>query len=231
MNFEQPLIGWNFTKREKRFFIYGAEEGQIAHCANTGSMKGILENATHVYVRDYGADTTRKLRYSAELMELKNGTLVCINTAHANTLAGEALRAGLVPGFPEVQTLQQEVKYSPETRFDWAFTTPQYPRVWCEVKNVTLAEEGVALFPDAKTERGTKHLHTLTEIVKNGGVALQLYLVARTGCTEFRPAAAIEPAYTAALQQAVAAGVQVVALGCKVAPTHITVCQTLPVVL
>jgi sugar fermentation stimulation protein A len=231
MNFEQPLIRWNFTKREKRFFIYGSEAGQVAHCANTGSMKGILEQATHVYVRDYGAETTRKLRYGAELMELPNGTLVVINTAHANTLAGEALAAGLVPGFPQVSALQREVKYSPITRFDWAFRTPEHPRVWCEVKNVTLAENGVAMFPDAKTERGTKHLQTLTEIVKNGGTALQLYIVARADCPSFQPAAQLDPAYAVALQQAVAAGVGVVALGCAVTPTHITICQTLPVVV
>jgi sugar fermentation stimulation protein A len=231
MNFEQPLIRWNFTKREKRFFIYGTAPDQIAHCANTGSMKGILEHASHVYVRDYGTESSRKLRYGAELMELPNGTLVVINTAHANTLAGEALRAGVVPGFLQVENLQQEVKYSPETRFDWAFSTPQHPRVWCEVKNVTLAENGVARFPDAQTVRGTKHLNTLTEIVKNGGTALQLYIVARADCASFQPATMIDPTYAAALQQAVAAGVRVVALGCAVTPTHINICKTLPVVV
>ncbi len=231
MNFEQPLTRWKFLKREKRFFIYGTAEGQVAHCANTGSMKGLLDRATHVHVRDYGENTTRSLRYGAELLELPGGTLVSINTAHANTLAGEALAAGLVPNFSQITALKKEVKYSDATRFDWTFATPTQPQVWCEVKNVTLAEGHTALFPDAKTERGTKHLHTLTEIVQNGGAALQLYVVARADCTEFRPAAAIDPAYAAALQQAVAAGVQVAALECEITPQHITICKTLPVMV
>jgi sugar fermentation stimulation protein A len=231
MDFATPLMRWAFARREKRFFMYGSEPDQIAHCANTGSMKGVLEHAAHLWVRDYGPTTSRKLRYGAELLELANGTLVCINTAHANTLAGEALAAGLVPGFPVISQLQPEVKFSAETRFDWAFATPTQPRVWCEVKNVTMAEGSVALFPDAVTERGTKHLHTLTTLVQQGGAALQLYIVARGDCQEFRPAETLDPTYAATLRQAVAAGVTVVALGCAITPQQINVCKVLPVVL
>ncbi|MCA3243788.1 MAG: DNA/RNA nuclease SfsA [Alphaproteobacteria bacterium] len=231
MDFATPLLRWPFARREKRFLLYGTEPDQIAHCANTGSMKGVLEHATHVWVRDYGAASGRKLRYGAELLEPAGGTLVCINTAHANTLAGEALTAGLVPGFPHVHNLQHEVKFSAATRFDWAFATPTQPRVWCEVKNVTMAEGPVALFPDAKTERGTKHLHTLAQLVQQGGVALQLYMVARADCQEFRPAEMIDPTYAAALHAAHRAGVVVVALGCQVTPQQINVCKVLPVVV
>lgn len=231
MDFATPLLRWPFARREKRFFLYGTEPDQIAHCANTGSMKGVLEYATHVWVRDYGTESGRKLRYGAELLELPGGTLVCINTAHANTLAGEALAAGLVPGFPHVHDLQQEVKFSAETRFDWAFTTPTLPRVWCEVKNVTMAEGPLAQFPDAKTERGTKHLTTLTQIVQQGGAALQLYVVARPDCREFRPAAMIDPTYAAALHAALRAGVAVAALGCQVSSQQINVCKVLPIVV
>jgi sugar fermentation stimulation protein A len=231
MQFEKPLARWNFARREKRFFIYGAQAGQVAHCANTGSMKTLLEHAAYVWVRDYGTDTKRTLRYGAELLELHNGTLAVINTAHANTLAGEALRAGLVNPFGPLQNLQPEVKYSPETRFDWAAETAQGQRIWIEVKNVTMGTAGVAQFPDAITERGTKHLHTLTEIVKNGGHALQIYMVTRTDAHRFSPAAHIDATYTQALKTAVAAGVQVVALGCKIKPQAIEVCQTMPIVL
>ena len=82
-----------------------------------------------------------------------------------------------------------------------------------------------------KTERGTKHLHTLTNIVQQGGAALQLYVVARADCTTFRPAALIDPTYATALQAAQAAGVTVVALGCDVTPQQINVCKVLPVVV
>lgn len=229
--FEKPLTKWNFSRREKRFFIYGTEPSQVAHCANTGSMKTVLDTAQYVWVRDYGEDTKRTLRYGAELIEMHNGQFAVINTAHANMLAGEALLAGQIEVFPQVYDLQHEVKYSTETRFDWAFKTPQGQRVWVEVKNVTMGHGDTAVFPDAVTTRGTKHLETLTQIMREGGKALQIYVVTRGGAQNFRPAAEIDPAYAAALKQALAAGVEVVALGCRISPTEIQVCQTLPIVL
>lgn len=235
LEFPSPLHRWAFSRREKRFFIYGTEEGQVAHCPNTGSMKGVLDTASHVWVRDHGPDSGRKLRYTAELAEMRDGALVVINTGHANTLAALALEAGMVEAFPQVQALRREVKYSAETRFDIAFTTPENAQVWVEVKNVTMAQgegpEKVALFPDAVTTRGAKHLETLTEIVRQGGQALQVYMVSRPDCTVFRPADAIDPAYGQALRAAMEAGVQVVALRCEVAKNEIGVCQPLPVML
>ena len=230
MQFAKPLQRWEFKGREKRFFIYGKGEGQTAHCPNTGSMMGLLD-ATHVWVTDHGAGGTRKLRYTAEILELPHGASAVVNTAHANTLAGEALQAGLVPGTAGLTDLRHEVKYSPETRFDWAFTNAQGQRVWVEVKNVTLAEGATAQFPDAVTTRGAKHLDTLAAIVRQGGAALQLYVVARTDATQFAPAKQIDPAYTKALQQAMKAGVQVVALGCTITPARLEVCKTLPIML
>ena len=231
MQFEKPLIRWEFSRREKRFFIYGKADGQAAHCANTGSMKTVLENATHVWVRDYGEDTTRSLRYGAEIIEMQDGTMAVINTAHANTLAGEALLRTDVAEWGGVHDLKKEVKYSAETRFDWAYTNDEGTRVWVEVKNVTMGEGAVAAFPDAVTTRGVKHLETLTEIVKNGGRGVQMYMVTRSGAERFRPAIEIDPAYAQALKAAISAGVQVVVLGCSIAPTHIEVCKTLPIVL
>lgn len=231
MQFEKPLTRWDFAKREKRFFIYGTVEGQVAHCANTGSMKTVLDTAQYVWVRDYGTETKRTLRYGAELIEMHNGQFAVINTAHANTLAGEALRGGKVEAFREVHDLQHEVKFSAETRFDWAFNTTQGQRVWVEVKNVTMGVDDTAMFPDAVTTRGAKHLETLTQIEREGGKALQIYMVTRGGAQSFRPAIEIDPAYATALKAAKAAGVEVVALGCTITPTRIEVCQTLPIVL
>jgi sugar fermentation stimulation protein A len=231
MLFAKPLERWRYTRREKRFFIYGTEAGQTAHCPNTGSLKSVLEHATHVWVTDHGPKAMRSLRYTAELAELPDGTLVIINTAHANALAAEAMLTGRVPGWHQVSNLTREVRFSTDTRFDLRFSTPDFPEVWAEVKNVTLAEESYALFPDARTERGTKHLHRLQQIAERGGTALQLYVVVRTDVTRFRPAETIDPVYASALRTAVAAGVQVAALGCRINPQGAEVCQTLPVVL
>ncbi len=236
MKFEKPLQRWAYARREKRFFIYGQEEGQVAHCANTGSLRGVLENTAALWVADHGASTTRKLRYTAELAELHSGTLVGIHPNRANTLAPEALRAGVFTGLPPITELRTEVKYNAETRFDAQFTHPlTHEPWWVEVKSTTLVEEQgghrVACFPDAVTTRGTKHLATLEESVRQGGHALQIYVVPRADATHFAPAAHIDPAYAAALAKAVAAGVQVVALGCEITTKEIRVFSTLQIML
>ena len=223
--FGTPLVRWEFGRREKRFFIYGCEDGQIAHCPNTGSMMGLLE-AQAVWVTPYPADSGRKLLFGAEMMEMADGTLVGINTQLPNKLAAGALAAGFVDGLEG--DIRMEVKFDAKTRFDL-----KVGETWVEVKNVTLAEgEGMAktaLFPDATTERGAKHLRELQGIVERGGRALQVYMVQRADCTSFRPAERIDPAYAAALRSAVAAGVQVVALGCTLSQQGITVDRTLPI--
>lgn len=222
MQFDKPLLKWRFNRREKRFFIYGAEDGQVAHCPNTGSMKGLLE-AEYVWVSDHG-DGPRKLRYTAEMLEMPGGVLVGINTQRPNRLAMEAIGAGLVDGLKG--NIKHEVKYDAATRFDL-----RVGEVWVEVKNVTLAENGVAAFPDSRTERGEKHVRELQNIVSNGGQAMQLYVVQRADCVSVRPAEEIDPAYAAALRRAVAGGVKVAAIGCTLGPMGITVDKLLPVVL
>ena len=221
--FASPLVRWEFSRREKRFFIYGCEDGQIAHCANTGSMLGLLD-ARAVWVTPSPPESGRKLLFGAEMLEMADGTLVGINTQLPNKLAQGAFAAGLVEGLSG--DIRMEVKFDAKTRFDL-----KVGETWVEVKNVTLAEGPTALFPDAKTERGAKHLSELQGIVERGGKALQLYMVQRANCTEVRPAAHIDPAYAAALKEAMAAGVQVVALGCSLSQHGITVDRTLPVVV
>ena len=223
MPFGQPLVRWDFGRREKRFFIYGAMDGQIAHCANTGSMMGLLD-AKGVWVTPYAPESGRKLLFGAEMMEMADGTMVGINTQLPNKLAERAIRAGLVP---EVQgDIRREVKLDAKTRFDL-----KVGETWVEVKNVTLAESDTALFPDSVTERGAKHLRELQTIVEAGGSALQLYIVQRGDCTTFRPADQVDATYAAGLRAAFKAGVKVVALGCTLTPEGITVDRRLPVVI
>ncbi len=221
--FATPLVRWEFDRREKRFFMYGCEEGQIAHCPNTGSMMGLLD-AKAVWVTPYPLESGRKLLFGAEMMELADGTLVGINTQLPNKLAAGTIAAGMVEGV--TGDIKMEVKFDAKTRFDL-----KVGETWVEVKNVTLAENGVALFPDAKTERGAKHLRELQGIVELGGSALQVYMVQRADCTTFSPSDVIDPPYTAALRSAMQAGVRAVALGCTLTKHGITVDRTLPVVV
>ena len=224
MNFAVPLVRWDFGRREKRFFIYGLLDGQVAHCANTGSMLGLIPAAKGVWVTPYDAASGRKLLFGAEMVEMPDGTLVGINTQLPNKLAEGAIRAGMVP---EVAgEIKREVKLDAKTRFDL-----KVGETWIEVKNVTLAEGDHALFPDSVTERGAKHLRELQRMVEEGGSALQLYIVQRGDCTVFRPAEHVDAIYAAALRTAAAAGVQVVALGCTLTETGITVDRRLPVVI
>lgn len=223
MNFARPLVRWDFGRREKRFFIYGALDGQIGHCANTGSMMGLLD-AKGVWLTPYDPESGRKLLFGAEMMEMPDGTLVGINTQLPNKLAEGAIRAGMVP---EVEgEIKREVKLDAKTRFDL-----KVGETWIEVKNVTLAEGAQALFPDSVTERGAKHIRELQRLVEEGGSALQLYIIQRGDCTTFSPAEHVDAVYAAALRSAVTAGVKVVALGCTLTAEGITVDRRLPVVI
>jgi sugar fermentation stimulation protein A len=223
LKFAVPLMRWNFGRREKRFFIYGCEDGQIAHCANTGSMLGLLD-AQGVWVTPYDPASGRKLLFGAEMLEMPNGVFVGINTQLPNKLAKGAVLAGMMP---ELQgEVRSEVKFDAATRFDL-----KVGETWVEVKNVTLADGKTALFPDAKTERGAKHLRELKNIVDAGGQACQIYMVQRADCESVRPADHIDPAYGAALRAAIDAGVNVVALGCTLTEKGITVDRRLPVVV
>ncbi|RYG62110.1 MAG: DNA/RNA nuclease SfsA [Alphaproteobacteria bacterium] len=223
LDFAVPLVRWDFGRREKRFFIYGCMDGQIAHCANTGSMMG-LHDAKGVWVTPYPADSGRKLLFGAEMLEMANGNLVGINTQLPNKLAKGAILAEMLPELEG--DICTEVKLDAATRFDL-----KVGETWVEVKNVTLAEEDVALFPDAKTERGAKHLRELQKIVEAGGKAMQLYMVQRADCKMVKPADHVDAVYGAALRSAMNAGVQVVALGCTLTEQGIRVDRRLPVVV
>jgi sugar fermentation stimulation protein A len=223
--FASPLQRWPFAAREKRFFMKGPEAWQVAHCANTGSLKGAIEHAAAVWVEDLGEDPSRKLRYRTHFLEQPDGTLVGINTGHANTLAGLWLtQQGL-------GTVKAEAKWDAATRFDFCVTKPGGARMWVEVKSVSYAADGVAMFPDAVTERGTKHLGILSEIAARGDAAWQIYVVQRSDCTAFRPAEAIDPTYAAALRGAVQAGVNVTVLACHASSEGIAIAGPLPFVL
>lgn len=227
MEFTRDLEVWEFKGREKRFFMMGMLAEQIAHCPNTGSLKGVLSACTRVWVHDHGVESGRKLRYGAEICELVDGTLVGINTMRANGLAVEALRTGFIPEVGDIGEITVEAKWDKGTRFDLKFGN-----WWGEVKNTTLCEGTVAMFPDAVTERGRKHLRILAEIARSRNArAVQIYIVPRADVQKFTPADMIDPAYGQALREAITAGVLVVALGCRVEKTGITVDRRLEIVL
>lgn len=231
--FDAPLVEAKFIKRYKRFFVDAAQGGDVltAHCANTGSMKGLLLEGARCYLRDVN-DPKRKLRYSFEMIDGGNA-LVGVNTSLPNSLVYDALMAKEIDSLSAYSKAKREVKYGKEgkSRIDVLLTEEGLCDCYVEVKNVTLAEEGVAKFPDAVTSRGLKHLEELALEVKKGNRAVMFYLVQRSDCSCFKPAVDIDPAYCAKLKEVVEQGVEVLCYQCLVSPERILLDKPLPVLL
>ena len=235
MLFDPPLEQGRLRKRYKRFLAdieTASGESLTIHCPNTGSMFNCMQEGGAVWF-SRNDNPKRKLRGTWELSETPQGRLACVNTARANSLVEEALRAGVISELNGFTALRREVPYGEErSRIDFRLEYPCGP-AFVEVKSVTLgyADSSVAAFPDAVTERGAKHLRELATLARNGVRAVQLYCVNLSGIEAVRPALEIDPAYAAALREAVAAGVEVLAYGVEISPLQIQVMRRLAVQL
>jgi len=230
MDFHQNLVHGRLLKRYKRFLAdVLLDDGRevTAHCTNSGSMKSCLEEGAEVWLSPVD-DPKRKTRFTWEMI-LIEGDWVGINTSHPNALAFEWVQAGLIPGLQGLTGLKREVTWE-DSRFDLYGEGPEGP-CYIEVKNVTLREGERALFPDAVTERGRKHLNTLMRIKSGGMRAVMLYVVQRTDVWRFSPAREIDPEYGRTLDQAVRKGVEVMVAQAKVNPDRISFHRMLPVEL
>ncbi|CAD5107913.1 DNA/RNA nuclease SfsA [Zestomonas carbonaria] len=233
MRFEPPLEEGRLLQRYKRFLAdieTPAGERLTIHCPNTGSMLNCMSPGGRVWF-SRSNDPKRKLPGTWELSETPQGRLACVNTARANALVEEALRAGMIGELAGFTALKREVAYGEErSRADFRLDYPEGP-AFVEVKSVTLGFDAspVAAFPDAVTARGSKHLRELATLARQGVRAVQLYCVNLSGITAVRPAAEIDPAYAAALREAVAAGVEVLAYGAEVSPQEIRLTRRLEV--
>lgn len=237
MKYETRLIPGTLERRYKRFLAdVTLESGEtvVAHCPNTGSMLGCDSPGSRVWL-SRSDNPRRKLAWTWELVETGTaGHLACINTARANTVAGELLCANPPRDLAAYDSVRPEVRYGSEkSRIDWLLESSSgaLPRLWVEVKNVTLEEDGVGYFPDAVTARGQKHLRELAERVREGERALLLFCVSHAGVSEVRPAAAIDAHYAALLREVVEAGVECRAWRCEMTPERLELSHELPVVL
>ncbi|CUB00039.1 DNA/RNA nuclease SfsA [Pannonibacter indicus] len=223
MDFGKPLIRGRLVKRYKRFLadvVLDSGEEITAHCANPGSMLGLNAPGSLVYL-SRSDNPARKLAWSWEIIEA-DGALVGISTAHPNKLVEEALLAGLIPELSGFAGLRREVRYGKNSRIDILLEEVDGGLTYVEVKNVHLMRQaGLAEFPDSVTARGAKHLVELEDMVRAGHRAVMVYLVQRPDCSELDFAADIDPAYVAALRQAMAGGVEAYAIGCEVTPEFI----------
>lgn len=234
MLFEPDLIPGRLRRRFQRFLAeVDTDAGPVlAHCPNTGAMPGLCEPGLPVWLSP-AARSGRRCAYTWELVEAGPGLLVGVHTGRANGLVAEAIDQGWLPSLAGYAARRAEaVLPDRRGRIDFLLGAhPRQPDCWLEVKNVTaLVEEGVGLFPDARTERGTRHVRALMALRKQGSRAALVFCVQRPDVEELRPADRIDPAYGRALREARDAGVELLALRAVVSPQGIHLKTPVPVV-
>lgn len=228
----QHLIPATLVKRYKRFLAdVVLDNGQCltVHCPNTGAMTGCAEPGFRVWLST-SKNPKRKYAHTWELLQTRSGDMVCIHSALANTIVREAIEADNIAELAGYDQLRSEVKFGEESsRVDFVLQRDQ-ALCYVEVKCVTLmTEPGLGLFPDAKSERGQKHLRELMTIVNQGHRAVLLFCVQHAGVDRVAPADSIDPEYGLLLREALACGVEVYAYATHINPQHISLANSLQV--
>jgi sugar fermentation stimulation protein A len=210
VRYVSPLVEGVLLGRRLRFFAdVRLDDGRtvVAMCANTGSLRGVLEKGQRVRL-SLSPNPDRKFPWTWEHARVGR-TWVGVNTAIPNRAVEEALRAGTVPIAAGRATVRREVPFGREnSRVDFVLEGDGLPPLALEVKNVSMAEGERALFPDSVTERGRKHLRELAAEVRAGREGAVLFFVHRADCTVFSPADAVDPAYGRAIRWAAREGVR-----------------------
>ncbi|MCY3565376.1 MAG: DNA/RNA nuclease SfsA [Gammaproteobacteria bacterium] len=214
MNYPGPLEQAVLLRRYKRFLAdveTPAGEVLTIHCPNTGSMRNCREPGSRVWYTT-SDNPKRKYRQTWQIVEVDGRNLVGVNTAMANPLVEEAIKGGLVQSLAGFTALKREAAYSSGGRADFLVSLPERD-CYVEVKNVSLAEEGVGRFPDAVTERGQRHLRELMAVRRDGFRAMVIFCVAHDGAQRVRPADDIDPRFGELLREAAREGVELLACG------------------
>ncbi len=228
MIFQKSLVHGFLIRRYKRFLAdVKLDNGQeiVAHCTNSGSMNSCLEDEAEVYLTPVD-DPKRKTKFTWEMIKI-NQQWVGINTRMPNVLVFDAIRKNQIKQLPPYQLVKREVKFA-DSRFD-VYAENETECCFVEVKNVTMKVGHKALFPDAKTKRGLKHLNTLIEVKKQGLRAIMFYVIQRMDVDCFGTANEIDPEYAATLKFAIEQGVEVIAMQAQVTPLEINLIRELPI--
>ena len=216
MKFKNKLITSKFQKRYKRFFADVESKGKIliSHCANSGSMLGLLDKNNPAWVSP-SDNVKRKLKYTLEIIN-DGKSNVGVNTHFANKIITEALTNKKIKELKIYNNFIPEVKYGKNSRFDFQLINKN-TKAFLEVKSVTLSRnKGIGEFPDAVTSRGLKHLNELKDAIKYGYKSYLIYLVQREDCNFFQIAKDIDPDYYKAFIDAKKNGVKFLCYSCKV---------------
>ena len=230
MEFTKSLIKGKLIKRYKRFFTDIKLDKKIvtAHCPNTGSMKGLLDEDNEVYLLPNN-DPKRKLKYGLEIIKSRQN-LVGVNTHMANRIVQHALENNLIKELNNNNLIKPEVFFNKETRFDF-FIEKNKQKFFLEVKNVTLfRDKYTAEFPDAVTSRGSKHLLTLIDAINEGYKTYLLFLVQIQNMKYFKIAKDIDEEYYKNYLIAKNAGVNFLAYRCKMSSKKIYIEKKLKII-
>ena len=235
MLFPTPLIPATLIRRYKRFLadvtLPNGEE-ITAHVGNPGAMTGLDAPGSKVWLSK-SDNPKRKLPYSWELVEVDFGAgpeLVGVNTAHPNTLVGEAIKNNVIPELAGYGSVRREVKYGKNSRIDFLLENEGEPPCYLEIKNVHLMRApGLAEFPDSVTARGAKHLDELAAMVEAGARAVMLFVIQIGSAERFALARDIDRVYGQAFDYARKVGVEAIAWKCAISPESIEI--TAPVTL
>lgn len=226
MHYAQVIQGI-FVRRLNRFVAEVKIDGRLeqVHVKNTGRCKELLVPGAPVHLEVF-SNRARKYRHSLIAVD-KNGMLVNIDSQAPNAVVYEALLSGKVAEIGQVQTVKREIRFG-NSRFDLYFEG-NGRRGFMEVKGVTLEQDGIAMFPDAPTVRGRKHVLEMAEAVKEGYDGAILFLVQMKGCRLFTPHVQMDRPFAEALKEAANAGVRVLAYDSLVTGTDIRFGDPLPV--
>jgi len=219
MKFTSSLIKGKLIKRYKRFFtdIEVNNKTLTAHCPNTGSMMGLLDEGNDVWVTEHN-DPKRKLKFTLEMIKVKK-RIIGVNTHRANRIVEHALNNKLIDEFKSIKNIKAEFKYSDDTRFDFLCD-----KKILEVKNVTLLrDDNIAEFPDAITSRGSKHLKMLINSIEKGYKPYVLFLTQIQGINKFKIAKDIDANYYKDYIEAKKAGVNFIAYRCYLSSKEIKI--------
>ena len=200
-----------FLARPNRFIAHVEIDGQVqvVHVKNTGRCRELLPAGAKVWCQE-SSNPNRKTKY--DLISVQKGErIINMDSQAPNIAVGEWLRAG---GLGQISELKPE-SFHGDSRFDFSFTKDGIA-CFMEVKGVTLENDGVCAFPDAPTERGVKHLKGLTKLAQEGFGAYVLFVIQMADVKYLHPNDVTDPAFGAALREAAANGVQVLAMDCAV---------------
>ena len=225
----KEIIPAIFHKRINRFIaeVWISGELERVHVKNTGRLKELLISERQVFL-EVADHPNRKTKYSLIAVN-RDGTLVNVDSQAPNQVAYEALRDGKIKELGQPNKVKKEVTYQ-KSRFDLYFENGE-ERGFIEVKGVTLAKDGVAMFPDAPTTRGTKHIDELVKAVEDGYRAVILFIIQMQGCRVFTPHTEMDPDFSKSLVHAARAGVEILAYDCDVRPDGFSLKGQVPVQL